>query len=301
MQEVRGSHARFLESPLLARVCWHRSPRRSEIEPVLLTRRQVVEYSMLESFRLDWILAGKAPRTADAYVRSLTNMLDAGAGSDPVCVRTWVMDTPDLSVRRKRGQAVRALGAWCDSQGIDDYSWWRQIPLAIEKERPQVTVVHGDYVRALQVLQSPRDRTMVELLWWCGLRRTELAMLRLEDIDFVSGSVLVRQSKTGKPRMVPVPKNVLRSVRRLVGVRTDGLVLEMSSNAIRLVLQRAGLPSAHAWRRGWAVNALSMGVSEASVRAAAGWSSGEMVSRYTRTLAGELAVNEFGRVWGQKK
>jgi integrase len=260
-----------------------------------------VGYSMLESFRLDWILAGKATRTADAYVRSLTNMLDAGAGCDPVCVRKWVMDTPDLSVRRKRGQAVRALGAWCDTQGIDDYSWWRQIPLAIEKERPQVTVVQSDYVRALQVLQTPRDRTMVELLWWCGLRRTELAMLRLEDIDFVSGSVLVRQSKTGKPRMVPVPKNVLRSVRRLVGVRTDGLVLEMSSNAIRLVLQRAGLPSAHAWRRGWAVNALSMGVSEASVRAAAGWSSGEMVSRYTRTLAGTLAVNEFSRVWTQKK
>jgi len=256
-----------------------------------------VDTSLLESFRLDWILAGKAPRTADAYVRSLANMLDAGAGSDPVCVRKWVLEAPELSVRRKRGQAVRALGAWCDTQGIADYSWWRQIPLAIEKERPQATVVNADYLHALSVLKTPRDRTMVELLWWCGLRRTEVAMLRLEDIDFLSGSVLVRQSKTGKPRIVPVPKPVLRSIRRLVGGRTEGLVLGMSSNAIRLVLQRSGLPSAHAWRRGWAVHALSMGVSEASVRAAAGWSSGEMVSRYTRTLAGELAVNEFGRVW----
>jgi integrase len=88
-------------------------------------------------------------------------------------------------------------------------------------------------------------------------------------------------------------------VRRLAGVRTVGPVLGMSSNAIRLVLQRAGLPSAHAWRRGWAVNALSMGVSEASAQAAAGWSSGEIGSRYTRTLAGELAVSEFGRVWAK--
>jgi integrase len=108
---------------------------------------------------------------------------------------------------------------------------------------------------------------------------------------------LVRQSKTGKPRIVPVPKSALRSLRKLAGTRKEGLALEMSSNAIRLVLQRAGLPSAHAWRRGWAVNSLSMGVSEASVRAAAGWSSGEMVSRYTRALAGELAINEFGRAW----
>ena len=98
--------------------------------------------------------------------------------------------------------------------------------------------------------------------------------------------------------MVPVPKSVLRSVRRLVGVRTDGLVLEMSSNAIRLILQRAGLPSAHAWRRGWAVHALRNGVSETSVRAAAGWSIGGMVSRCTNALSGELAITEFQRSWG---
>ena len=49
------------------------------------------------------------------------------------------------------------------------------------------------------------------------------------------------------------------------------------------------------WRRGWAVQALRNGVSETSVRAAAGWSSGAMVARYTRALSGELAVEEFRR------
>ena len=34
-----------------------------------------------------------------------------------------------------------------------------------------------------------------------------------------------------------------------------------------------------------------------SVRAAAGWSSGAMVARYTRALSGELAVEEFRRSW----
>jgi len=37
--------------------------------------------------------------------------------------------------------------------------------------------------------------------------------------------------------------------------------------------------------------------SEASVRAAAGWSSGAMVARYTRALSGELAVEEFQKSW----
>jgi len=45
------------------------------------------------------------------------------------------------------------------------------------------------------------------------------------------------------------------------------------------------------------IQALRSGVSETSVRAAAGWSSGAMVARYTRALSGELAVEEFQRSW----
>jgi hypothetical protein len=71
----------------------------------------------------------------------------------------------------------------------------------------------------------------------------------------------------------------------------------MTGNAIRLRLQRMDIPSAHAWRRGWAVQALRNGVSETSVRAAAGWSSGAMVARYTSALSGEIAVEEFKRSW----
>jgi hypothetical protein len=33
------------------------------------------------------------------------------------------------------------------------------------------------------------------------------------------------------------------------------------------------------------------------VRAAAGWSSGAMVARYTDALSGELAVEEFKNCW----
>ena len=74
-------------------------------------------------------------------------------------------------------------------------------------------------------------------------------------------------------------------------------MFHMTSNAIRLCLNRLEAPSAHAWRRGWAVRALRAGVSETSVKAAAGWSSGAMVSRYTKMLSGELALEEFSRCW----
>jgi integrase len=65
------------------------------------------------------------------------------------------------------------------------------------------------------------------------------------------------------------------------------------------MLQRIGAPSAHAWRRGWAVRCLRSGVSETSLKAAAGWSSGAMVSRYTNALRDEVAIEEFSRIWGR--
>jgi hypothetical protein len=45
------------------------------------------------------------------------------------------------------------------------------------------------------------------------------------------------------------------------------------------------------------VSALRMGVSETSVKAAAGWTSSAMVSRYTSALPNELAMAEFKRTF----
>lgn len=81
------------------------------------------------------------------------------------------------------------------------------------------------------------------------------------------------------------------------GKRSQGSLFGMTSDASRLRLQRLDAPTAHAWRRGWAVQALSNGVSETFIRVTAGWSSGALVARYTRALAGELAIEEFQRSW----
>jgi hypothetical protein len=81
--------------------------------------------------------------------------------------------------------------------------------------------------------------------------------------------------------------------------RRIGSVTQLTSDGIRSVLRRLDAPPAHAWRRGWAVNALRNGVSEVSVRTIAGWSSGAMVARFTAALLNELAVAEFERLWAK--
>lgn len=256
-----------------------------------------MDIELLEEFRLDWRLSGRAHRTADLYLRDITKFLKAHECPSLADAKAWLASTDSPTVRRKRGQALRAFGRWCAENGVSGLEWARQVPLASEPATPQRTTTHDDYRAALRSAREPRHRALIELLWSGGFRRSELAALSASDIDCEGGFAVVRRSKTGEPRIVPISPEAVSAVRKALRTRREGNLLGMTSNAIRLYLARIGAPSAHAWRRGWAVHALSSGVSEASVRAAAGWASGAMVSRYTRSVAGNLAIEEFKRVW----
>jgi integrase len=256
-----------------------------------------MDESLFEEFRLDWRLAGKSERTANDYLKALKDLLLAQPEPTLVGAKEWIACTTSNVVRRKRGQAIRAFGKWATQHGYDIFPWWRQVPLAREVQRPQETVVEAVYKESLSRAVTLRDRALIEVLWSCGLRRSEIAKLEIEDVNLVEGFLIVRTSKTGKPRIAPLSPSARHGLRKHIGKRTQGSLFGMTTNAIRLCLQRLSAPSAHAWRRGWAVQALRSGVSETSVRAAAGWSSGAMVSRYTSALSEELAVEEFQRIW----
>jgi integrase/recombinase XerD len=258
-----------------------------------------MDTSLLREFQLDWQLTGKAHRTASDYATAVLALLNEHPEPTLADVKQWIASTSSTPTQRKRGQAVRAVGKWAEEQDYECFTWWRNVPLIKEKTQPQTTVTEVDYQKALKSAGTLRDIALIEVLWSTGLRRSEIERLKIDDVNLADSFLVVRTSKTGKPRVVPLSPQARHALRRLLKTRTEGSVFQMSSNAIRLCLQRIGAPSAHAWRRGWAVHALRSGVSEASVRTAAGWQGSAMVSLYTRTLAGELAIDEFSRVWAE--
>ena len=256
-----------------------------------------MDIKLVDEFQLDWHLEGKTQQTAKNYSFDLRKFLSEYDSPSLMQAKQWVLKTNSIVGRRKRAQAIRAFGRWLNSNEIDGFEWHMQVPLTKEKTFPQQTAVLADYQKALIAATTPRDKAVIEVLWSCGVRRKELTEIRVEDVDFQGGYIVVRQSKTGKPRIVPMSPNTRRALRRHLKGRVSGSLFNLTSNAVRQLLRRLEAPSAHAWRRGWAVHALRNGVSETSVRAAAGWSSGAMVARYTRALSGELAVEEFQRSW----
>lgn len=131
-----------------------------------------------------------------------------------------------------------------------------------------------------------RDRAMLELLYGTGLRVSELADLRMDDIDLEGGFVRCF-GKGSKERMVPVGEPAIKAVRRYLNrgrprlggeVKSDhlflnrfgrGLTRQSIHRAIKAYARAAGLRktiSPHTLRHSFATHMLAGGADLRSVQ-----------------------------------
>jgi integrase/recombinase XerD len=74
----------------------------------------------------------------------------------------------------------------------------------LEGRDPEI-LLKTEYKALLQVAgENPRDFAMVMLFLQSGLRVSELVNLKLQDVDFTSREMIVRQGKGRKDRVVPL-------------------------------------------------------------------------------------------------
>ena len=246
----------------------------------------------LDEFVADWQLSGRSATTAANYRRYLQQLVAATGDVDLAAVKGWLTQAQSKETARARARAIRAFGKWAVENDGPGWVWWSRVPLASTKPTPQPTVTESVYKAVRGRCTRVRDALVVELLWSTGLRVSEIARLSRDDVNLSDRFVVVRTSKTGKPRLAPLSDQACRLTRRHQA-QPDGRLVGMSSNAIQQLMKRLDAPSPHAWRRGWAVHALKRGISQVSVQTAAGWSSGAMVARYTSAMSAELAMGEF--------
>ena len=71
-----------------------------------------------------------------------------------------------------------------------------------------------------------RDRAILEMLYATGIRRKELASLKLYDIDLERETVLVRQGKGNKDRLLPMGQRACAWVRKYIEDARGDIVIE---------------------------------------------------------------------------
>jgi site-specific recombinase XerD len=170
----------------------------------------------------------------------------------------------------------------------------------LRRGRPLPKPLVQDHVRSLFAhITHPMDHALALLMLRCGLRVSEVARLRLGDIDWTQQSIRIEQGKGRKDRIVYLSADALAALRTCLAARPtetpDGFVFwnqkrthrALSTKGIQKKIERyakaAGIKaSCHSLRHTFASNLLEAGAEVISIKELLGHASIQSSERYAK-------------------
>lgn len=92
------------------------------------------------------------------------------------------------------------------------------------KRKLPVWLSQEEVDRLLEAAQAKRDKLLILLGCYAGLRVSEMVNLRIERINFERGELLIYQSKGGKDRLLPLSPKLSEPLKAWIGERKEGWV-----------------------------------------------------------------------------
>lgn len=281
---------------------------------------------MLPSFERSLRAARRSPRTIDNYVstaKAFISWLEEEGRPTEVglikreFVESWLLiledrgNTPSTIASRYR--CLQQLFRWLEvEEEIDVSPMAKMRPPAIPEATTEV-LSGDDQRRLLKVCEGRtfidrRDLAILSMFLDSGLRLSELADLKLGDVDLDSGAALV-MGKGSRPRVARfgsvVGRNLdryLRSRSSHAGAESEWLWLRAdngqrfrAAGIAKMVKNRgeaAELPGLHphVFRHTFAHRFRSNGGSEGDLMLLGGWRSRSMIDRYGKAAAADRAA-----------
>jgi integrase/recombinase XerD len=201
----------------------------------------------------------------------------------------------------KRGHILHDPGATLEMAKVE-----RTLP------KPALTISEVEKVLNAIDFKDPlglRDRAILEVLYSTGIRRAELAKLQIQDIDAERGTVLVRQGKGKKDRVVPIGERAIAWVDKyldevrpfFIGEQDDGALFltrfgtQMGNESVTEVGRKrvlaAGIKksgSCHIWRHTAATLMLEAGADIRIIQEFLGHSYLSSTQVYTKVSVAKL-------------
>jgi integrase/recombinase XerC len=195
-----------------------------------------------------------SPHTLKAYSGDLANFAAYGGSRgwkelDHIAIRGFLSQLYEkglskTSVARSLA-AVRSLYRWLAQQGVVTQNPAKLVATPkLPKKLPRVptieemnSVLDGQMPEVAAFPQ--RDRLMLELLYGCGIRNSELTGINLDDIRLSAEAILIR-GKGKKERYVPFGDSAKAALARYLPVRQSVLAEVAKNTSALLINQRGG-------------------------------------------------------------
>jgi site-specific recombinase XerD len=201
---------------------------------------------------------------------------------------------------------VRSFFRWIESEEIMPEGWKNPI----NKTRPPkvptevLDAISLEDVAKLLKVANIRNYCLVLVMLDTGARASELVALNIDDVDPLSGQVLIRCGKNRKPRYVYLGSKTRKALRAYLKQRADSTnpALWLTQGGDRLqyfglreillrMSKKANIsppPTLHSFRRAFAVSLLHQNVNLENIRVLLGHSSYGSLQRYLKQSNGDL-------------
>lgn len=205
----------------------------------------------------DLAAAGRT-RLAEVSARDLSNHLAALRGERNMAASSVVRHLATIRVFFRWAESTGELPTDTDGRplnpadALDRPTRWKKLPGVLTPAQvrallaaPAETAVVEDGDGAARLPLHLRDRALLELMYACGLRASEVAGLRVRDVHEALG-VVMAHGKGNKQRLVPIGKPAQAAVGEYLRECRPRLVRQPDATESRgdgrLLLSRTGRP-----------------------------------------------------------
>jgi len=152
-----------------------------------------------------------------------------------------------------------------------------KIPHMMTKYEVDMIIKAVDFAPLRYRKNATRDKLILSLLYYTGIRKSELLNLNWTDLNLSKSIIIIRSGKGNKDRLIPIHKNVsqlldsyleerlpLKVEALITGSRGKRLCVNSFQNLLNMYLEISGLKkngySAHSFRHSFATHLVESGV-----------------------------------------